>query len=84
METVYDWITVAIFVGLAVLFLQRSSEEEPRDKIYHYAPPAIGCAIANYLGNEGYMVGSVVLIVGILAYIHYILKPFAPFDSNAN
>ena len=52
MENVYDWITVAIFVGLAVLFLQRSSEEEPRDKIYHYAPPAIGCAIANYLGNE--------------------------------
>ncbi len=81
METVYDWVTVAVFVSLAVLFLQRSSEEHPRDEIYHYAPPAIGCAIANYLGNEGYMFASVLLIVGILAYIYYILKPFAASDN---
>lgn len=83
METVYDWVTVAIFVGLAVLFLQRSSEEETRDKIYHYLPPAIGCAVANYLGNEGYMLVAVLLLVGILAYINFVLKPFAPSDSEA-
>lgn len=83
METVYDWVTVAVFVALAVLFLQRSSEEEPRDEIYHYAPPAIGCAIANYLGNEGYMFAAVALIVGVLAYIYYVLKPFAPSDNGA-
>ncbi len=80
METVYDWFAVGIFVGLAVLFLQRSSEDEPRDKIYHYAPPAIGCAIANYVGNEGYMIVAVLLLVAILAYIYYVLKPFAKSD----
>ena len=80
METVYDWFAVGIFVGLAVLFLQRSSEDEPRDKIYHYAPPAIGCAIANYVGNEGYMIVAVLLLVAILAYIYYVLKPFAKPD----
>ena len=28
METVYDWVTVAIFAGLVVLFVQRSTTEE--------------------------------------------------------
>lgn len=82
METVYDWVTVGVFVGLAVLFLQRSSEEEPRDKIYHYLPPALGCAISNYLGNEGYMVPAILLVVGVMAYIYYILKPFASSDEG--
>lgn len=83
LETVYDWVTVGIFVGLAVLFLQRSSEDVPRDKIYHYAPPAVGCAVANYIGNEGYMVPAVLLITGVLAYMVYILKPFAkPGDGS--
>ena len=53
METVYDWVTVAIFAGLVVLFLQRSSAEtEPRDSIWQYLAAAIGCAVANYLGNN--------------------------------
>jgi hypothetical protein len=76
LETVYDWVTVAVFAGLAVLFLQRSSEDQPRDKIIHYLPPAAGCAVANYLGNEGYMIPAVALIVGVMAYIYFILKPF--------
>lgn len=76
METVYDWVTVAVFAGLAVLFLQRSSEEQPRDKVTHYIPPAIGCAVSNYLGNEGYAIPAVGLIVAVMAYIYFILKPF--------
>ena len=28
MEFVYDWVTVAIFAGLVVLFVQRSTAEE--------------------------------------------------------
>ena len=44
-ETVYDWITVAIFGGLVVLFLHRSVQPgEPQDTILHYLPPAVGCA----------------------------------------
>ena len=76
METVYDWVTVAVFAGLAVLFLQRSSEDRPRDKMSHYLPPAAGCAIANYLGNEGYMLPAIALVVATMAYIYFILKPF--------
>jgi len=76
LETVYDWVTVAVFAGLAVLFLQRSSEEQPRDKITHYLPPAVGCGLSNYLGNEGLAIPAVALLVGVMAYIYFVLKPF--------
>ena len=63
METVYDWITVAIFGALVVLFLHRSVQPgEPQDTILHYLPPSIGCAVANWFGNEGQ--GLVVLRAG--------------------
>jgi hypothetical protein len=81
METVYDWVTVAVFAGLAVLFLQRSSEEQPRDKIVHYLPPAAGCGVSNYLGNEGFTLPAVGLLVAVMAYIYFVLKPFD--HSNA-
>ena len=76
MQTVYDWLTVAIFAGLVVLFLQRSSRDEPSDHLWQYFPPAIGCGLSNYLGNEGYHVPAVGVIVAVGVYIHYVLKPF--------
>jgi len=36
METVYDWITIGIFAGLVVLFLQRSMEGQHEDSLFHY------------------------------------------------
>ena len=84
METVYDWITVAIFAGLVVLFLQRSSQEEPQDKLYEYIPPSVGCALANYLGNEGYEIAAYALIAAIVGYIVFILKPFDGLNDNAD
>lgn len=77
MQTVYDWLTVAIFAGLITLFLQRSSAEEPRDKMYHYAPAAIGCAVANYLGNQGQDILAVAGILCIGVYVWLVLKPLA-------
>jgi uncharacterized BrkB/YihY/UPF0761 family membrane protein len=76
-QTVYDWLTVAIFAGLITLFLQRSSADEPKDKLQHYAPAAIGCAIANYLGNQGQDILAAVCIVGIAVYVWLVLKPLA-------
>lgn len=84
METVYDWVTVAVFAGLAILFLQRSSEDQPRDRMLHYLPPAAGCAVSNYIGNEGYAIPAVALLVGVMAYITFILKPFDRSGSSEN
>jgi len=76
-QTVYDWLTVAIFAGLITLFLHRSSAEEPKDQLVQYAPPAIGCAVANYLGNLGQEVIAVALATAVIAYIWFVLKPLA-------
>lgn len=79
MKSLYDLFTSIIFAGIAVLFLQRSmSKEDLGDRIYHYAPPAIGCAVANYLGNKGYDLPAILLIVAVVVYSLLVLKPF-PF-----
>jgi len=76
-QTVYDWVTVAIFAGLAVLFLQRSaSPGEPQDHILHYVPPELGCAFANYAGNHGMGLLALAIIVAVIGYILHILRPF--------
>ncbi|RZM31605.1 MAG: hypothetical protein EOP67_32135 [Sphingomonas sp.] len=78
MQTVYDWVTVAFFAGLVVLLLQRSiGPDESRDSLYHYIVPAGGCAVTNYLGNNGYDAFAILTFVGVIAYTIYFLKPFA-------
>lgn len=84
MQTPYDWITIAIFAGLIVVFLQRSvGDQEPQDSIWSYLPPSVGCAVANYFGNEAWESGStlyhalaILCLVAVLAYSYLVLKPF--------
>jgi hypothetical protein len=76
-STVYDLVTVALFAGLAILFLQRSAAAEPKDRIVHYAPPAVGCALANWLGNSGQDIIAVLVLVAVVVYTLYVLKPFS-------
>lgn len=75
METIYDWVTMAIFAGLVVLFLQRSSMEEPGDSLWSYLGAGVGCAVANYIGNEGQDAIAIVAILATLAFILIVLKP---------
>lgn len=77
MSTIYDVVAVILFAGLAILFLQRSSEPPPHnDRIFHYLPPAIACAAANWLGNNHYDIAAVAMLVGGLVYTYFVLKPF--------
>jgi hypothetical protein len=70
METPWDWITVMLFAGLITLFLHRSAQEPPPDKLWQYAPPAVACAIANYLGNNGLgiVAGAVLALAGFYMF----------------
>ena len=77
MKTIYDILTVLIFGGLVTLFLHRSQAEQPKDQISLYLPAAVGCAIVNYLGNNGYQIVAVLGLTAILMYIWYVLKPLA-------
>lgn len=62
------------FAGLVTLMLQRSSEAEPRDKLWQYLPPAIGFAVVNYAGNHDQPLLAAVLFVGAVVYIFKVLK----------
>ena len=78
METIFDWVSLAIFAGLIVLFLQRSTGEhaEKDASLLYYLGAGIGCAVANYFGNHEQPVIAVALIVATVAFIIYYLKPF--------
>jgi hypothetical protein len=77
MNSIYDWVTMAIFGGLVVLFLHRSvGPARSSDKIYYYFPPALGCAAANYLGNNDQRGAAIALVIGVVGYILFFMKPF--------
>ena len=79
METVYDWVTVAIFAGLIVLFVQRSTSEveaQQHDSLLLYLGAGVGCAVANYVGNQGWDLIAIPLIAATLFFIVYYLRPF--------
>jgi len=79
LETFWDWLTVFTFAGLATLLLQRSAEEEPRDELWQYAPPAVGCGVVNYVGNQGQHAVAAVLFAAVVLYIFKVLKVPIPF-----
>ena len=92
MSTIFDFLTVGLFAGLVVLFLKRSVNDddvgkpvlpaEPEDRLWQYLAAGGGCAVANYLGNEGYVLPAVLLIVGTLVFIAYVLRPFPGFPPR--
>lgn len=85
METAYDWITVGIFAGLVVLFMQRSvSDEEPpeHDSLWLYLGAGAGLAVANYIGNEGVHIIAIPLTIATVGFIIYYLKPFRSWPPS--
>jgi len=77
-ESVYDWVSLAIFAGLIVLFLQRSTGDQPEKdaSLLYYLGAGVGCAVANYLGNHGQDIFAIATIVATVAFIIVFLKPF--------
>ena len=81
MESIYDWVTVGLFAALIVLFLQRSSSDQPSDKLLHYLIAAVGLAVINQLGNNGYHLLAVISLVGIAAFVQLTLKPLGAWKG---
>jgi hypothetical protein len=79
METVYDWVTVGIFAGLIVLFMQRSTSDDApeRDPLWMYLAAGVGCAVANYIGNKEIHALAILAIGATLAFIWHFLRPFS-------
>ena len=78
MDTIYDWVSLGIFAGLIVLFLQRSTSDraEKDASLFYYLGAGVGCAVANYFGNQGQDIVAIALIGATIAFIIYFLKPF--------
>ena len=82
MKTIYDFVTIGIFAALAVVFLHRSTLDKPdRTPIWMYAVAAVGLAFANYLGNEQRPILAAILLVGVMAIIVQIVRPFGQGPS---
>lgn len=76
MKTVYDWITVMIFAGLVTHFLHQSSKPNGEGQsIWLYMVACVGCASANWLGNNGWHFAAIPLIALTLAYSLYVFGP---------
>ena len=85
MNTIFDAVTVTIFAGLVVLFLQRSIGDQPDDvddPMWQYLVAATGCAVANYAGNEISPLAGTLAIAATVAFILYVLKPFPNFPPR--
>lgn len=77
METVYDWVTIGLFALLITLFLHRSIDvEEPRDSMWQYLLASAGCGVTNWLGNQGWHLPAVAMLLATIAYAYYALRPF--------
>lgn len=78
MDTVYDWVTLTIFAGLIVLFLQRATSDhaEKDVSLFYYLVAGVGCAVANYLGNHDQGLLAWLLLGATAGFIVYFLKPF--------
>ena len=66
----FDFLSLALFAGLIVLFLQRSIEPgDHRDHLWQYLCAAVGCAVANIWA-------ATIVLVGVMAFVFYVLRPF--------
>ena len=69
MNTLHDWVSLALFCGIAILFLQRSvGPKLPGDSMIRYLPAAIGCVAGDLLGNEGWPVAGWAVLALTVAY----------------
>ena len=85
METVYDWVSIAIFAGLIVLFISRATsdnDEEASQSIVPYLLAGVGCAVGNYLGNAGQDAFAVLVLGGTLIGVFHFLHPLKAWTRS--
>lgn len=83
MHTIYDFVTIALFAGLIVLFLQRSMDEAPPgDALWQYLVAAVGLAVTNYCGNQELVPLAIVALIATIGFILWVLRPFPQFPRR--
>jgi hypothetical protein len=72
MSTVFDFVTVACFLGLTFVFFQWT-KREPRTLI-QFMICGVAFAIANQLGNANYTLLGAALTVAAIGYAFLIVR----------
>jgi hypothetical protein len=72
MPTIFDFVTVACFLGVVGAFLFLT--ERDRKTLAHLMIPAVAFAVANELGNMGWSLFASALIAAGLGYAALIVR----------
>lgn len=76
METLFDFVTVACFLGLVGAYFLFTAQR-PRT-LLHLLLSGIAFAVANQLGNAGYGAFAVILIIAGIGYAVMIARAEKP------
>lgn len=81
METLFDFLAVALFVAAAATFFHRLGGEDP--PLAPYMLIALVCAVSNWLGNNGGGVGAVLLMAASSFFLlHLASQPYAEDEAG--
>lgn len=72
MTTIFDVLTVTCFVGLVIAFFQFSDRE--LKTLLFFSVSGVVFAVANQVGNAGYVVFAAVLIVVAIGFAALVLR----------
>ena len=75
MTTLFDLLSVALFIGAAAMFFLRFKHEDP--PLAPYIIISLVCAVSNWLGNHGAGVWAIALLVaGSFLLLHLASLPY--------
>lgn len=75
METVFDLLSVVLFIVTAGLFFLRFRHEDP--PLAPYLVISLVCAVGNWLGNNGGGIAAVALLIaGSFLTLHLASEPY--------
>lgn len=72
MTTIFDYLSIILFIAAAGLFFYRFRREDP--PLTPYVVISVGCAVANWLGNEGVATGALLMLAASGAMIAYLAR----------
>ncbi|MBT8471080.1 MAG: hypothetical protein HKN14_06535 [Marinicaulis sp.] len=75
MTTIFDFLSVSLFIAAAGLFFSRFRKEDP--PLTPYVVVSLACAIGNWLGNNGNALLAVALFAAAaFLTLHLASEPF--------
>jgi hypothetical protein len=72
MATVFDFVSTACFIGIAIAFFQFT--DRAIKTLMHLLAPGTAFAIGNQLGNVGYTTFALLLILAGVSYAGLVIR----------